>query len=109
MRLNFRGKELFVVILSLSNVSMAVTSISPLACPKQFTGSVERIVESTAPFSTRFKKVQVHLKVEEVQKGNVTQNEVFEVLKHVASPPRIGEKVQVWMRGNYLCKLQKDS
>jgi hypothetical protein len=111
MKLFFHHKRLglFIFILSLSlfnNLVYAVTKINSISCPDKFQGTVERIDDSVAPFSSPA-KLRVRFKVNEVIRGINKDSIEVVMLKDGPHYMEVGAQYEMSMNNGYICSLAK--
>ena len=106
---------LLILFISLSNTNVrATTTVSSSSCPVHFTGVVESVVDSSAPFSPMAPgksrpKITITFSVVEV--ASDSQEEVGETftLNIVKGGPQKfteGDEYEVYAENGYLCKAK---
>ncbi len=80
------------------------------SCPVVFRATVSDIEDFEAPFvSVRnsLVKVKVHMDVEQVLNGEVSQKVSIDVLKYGPHKFKKGEKVEIGLRDKWICSVKK--
>jgi len=97
-----------IFFISLSENSMATSLNSSSECAVHFKGTVQSVIEPSAPFSIQSQKLEVTFKVDEVidSQEEVGESYSFKVIKGGPHEFKEGYEYEVYADSGYLCSSQ---
>ena len=99
---------LFTLSLSLSTTQVEAVTSTSKNCPNKFIGTVKRVAETQAPFSSfALQKIKVRFKINKTIRGANGPVRDLKILKHGPSRFSEGEQYEVEMSKNYLCSVKR--
>jgi hypothetical protein len=99
------GLFLFFALITYRSTSQASLGLKA-KCPDKFVGTVTKVIDSKAPF-TSFEKLDVLFKVQEKILGDVGDVETIKILKHGPHLFSLGDKYEVALRNHFICSVRK--
>ncbi len=109
VRKNSLGKGLFataVIFISLSNNSLATSLDSSRECAVHFAGTVQSVVDSSAPFSIQNQKVKITFTVNENLDSQEEVGETYSLNVIKGGPHKFkeGQDYEVHADSGFLCR-----